>query len=68
MAGVIWGYICEFCGGFSESKFEAEDCCRPEIRDAYQCSECEDTYFILDSAVKCCPDYYDEPGENECAV
>lgn len=68
MAEVIWGYTCELCGSFSESEFEAEDCCRPEIRGAYQCSECGDTYFMLDSAVKCCPDYCEESNENDCAV
>lgn len=47
-------YVCEGCETPHESRYWAEECCKPGVEIAYQCSKCEDVHYTVENADDCC--------------
>ncbi len=46
------GYECGNCNNFYEDKYDAQECCPPEVDKVFQCTECEETFEYRDDADK----------------
>lgn len=58
-------YICERCDTVHEHEYRAEECCKPDVLEEWQCSTCEECYDDKEIADACCPSH-DEPVTPRC--
>lgn len=47
-------YICERCDTVHEYEYRAEECCRPEVYQEWQCAVCGEIYTTKELADACC--------------
>jgi hypothetical protein len=54
MTSIEAKYQCSRCGDVHDFEDDAGDCCRPDVREIYECPSCKRIYHEMSSAVACC--------------
>ena len=54
-------YQCSRCDHLHDDEWDAEECCKPEVRGVWICEHCDVPYDTADAAELCCSDEPETP-------
>ncbi len=54
VSGATQKYVCEACEERHDTRWDAEECCKPKVKEVWVCEECDEEHQTAQGAEECC--------------